>query len=311
MNQPNSQSTHPLYDEKSSHFSLTYQDETAGFHHLGVQVDQLNWHIVAGGSGFPIVLLSGFPQSWYAWRKVMPALAQHYTVLAIELPGLGETDGPVTGYDTASIGKRLHDLIEHLGHKTYFMVAHDVGAWAAYPYAAVYANEVRKLVLLDAGIPGLVFDGTVASSPVLWHQRWHFLFQALADLPEQLIEGREQVYLSWFFREKARDRHAFQQEDIDMYTRVYSRSGTMNAAFKYYRAFFQDMEQNQLLMSKKLPMPVMVYGGEYATARMFQLVEPVAQTIRGGIIEDCGHYIAEEKPIVLREHLFTFFREEE
>ncbi len=131
MNQPNALSTHPTDDEKSSHFSLTYQDETAGFHHLSVQVDQLNWHIVAGGSGFPIVLLSGFPQSWYAWRKVMPALAQHYTVLAIELPGLGGTDGPVTGYDTASIGKHLHDLIEHLGHKTYFMVSHDVGAWAS------------------------------------------------------------------------------------------------------------------------------------------------------------------------------------
>jgi pimeloyl-ACP methyl ester carboxylesterase len=309
MNKPHFSSTTSAYNEGSNPFSLTYQNETASFHHLGIQVDQLNWHIVAGGPGFPLVLLSGFPQSWYAWRKVLPALAQHYTVLAIELPGLGETDGLVTGYDTGSIAKHLHNLLEHLGYTTYFLAAHDIGAWVAYPYAVEYAHEVRKLVLLDAGIPGLVIDGNIASSPVLWQQRWHFLFQALTDLPEQLVEGREHLYLSWFFREKVRDRHTFQPEDVDTYTRIYSTPGVMKAAFNYYRALFQDIEQNQQVMSKPLTMPVMVYGGEYALAGMLQFVEPVAQNIRGGIIEDCGHYIPEEKPAVLRDHLLAFFRE--
>jgi len=115
----------------------------------------------------------------------------------------------------------------------------------------------------------------------------------------------------WFFREKVRDRRTFQPEDIDTYTRIYSRHGVMKAAFNYYRALFQDIEQNQHMISKSLTMPVMVYGGEYALARMLQFVEPVAQNIRGGIIENCGHYIPEEKPAVLRDHLLAFFREEE
>jgi pimeloyl-ACP methyl ester carboxylesterase len=295
---------------ESNPFSLTYQDETASFHHLNIQHNQLNWHIVKGGSGLPLVLLSGFPQSWYAWRKVMPALAQHYTVLAIELPGLGETDGPVMGYDTGSIAKHLHDLLQYSGYEQYLLVSHDIGAWVAYPYAVEYTEEVRKLVLLDAGIPGLVLDGNITASPALWKQRWHFLFQALTDLPEQLVEGKEHLYLSWFFREKARDRHTFEPEDIDTYTRIYSKPGVMKAAFNYYRALFQDIEQNQRFMSKPLMMPVMVYGGEYATARMLQGVAQVAQNIHGGIIEDCGHYIPEEKPAILRDHLLAFLQEE-
>ncbi|MGF6654817.1 pimeloyl-ACP methyl ester carboxylesterase [Paraburkholderia youngii] len=127
-----------------------------GFEHKFATVDGLRLHYVTGGNpqGDVVVLLAGFPQSWFAWRNVMALLAKTYRIVAPDLPGQGDSDRPMDGYDTQTLASHVHGLLQQLGVTRYFLAGHDVGAWVAFPYAVMFADEVRRLALLDAGIPG-------------------------------------------------------------------------------------------------------------------------------------------------------------
>ena len=120
------------------------------FAHRMVAAGGIRFHIVQGGSGVPVFLIAGFPHSWYAWRRVMPLLAERQTVVAIDLPGQGDSDRPTHGYDTRTTAERIIALITTLGFGSYFMAGHDIGSWIAYPYAARYPDQLRRVVLLDA-----------------------------------------------------------------------------------------------------------------------------------------------------------------
>ena len=124
------------------------------FTHKFKVVEGVRLHYVTCGSsdGIPVVLLAGFPESWYAWRKVMPLLGKKHPVIALDLPGQGDSDKPYDGYDTKTLASRVHDLLTAIGLTRYCLAAHDVGAWVAFPYASMFGNEIERLVLLDAGI---------------------------------------------------------------------------------------------------------------------------------------------------------------
>ena len=283
------------------------------FAHRFALVNGLRLHYVIGGEGNPIVLLAGFPETWYAWRLVMPTLAQHYTVIAADLPGQGDSDKPESGYDTSTLAENIHGLVAKLGFKRIFLAAHDVGAWVAYPYAVHYPDEVRRLVLLDASIPGVtgvtLKDG-IPLSPESW-KSWHFLFHQIPDLPEFLITGREREYLSWFLRRKTACPTAFCEADIDEYVRHYSALGGLRAGLAYYRALFKDIAQNQEYAKTKLQMPVLALGGSQGSApHILQEMQALAQNVRGGVVSDCGHYIPEERPDYLAEQILSFLAEE-
>ena len=128
------------------------------FAHQYIQAAGLRFHVVEGGSGPVIILLAGFPQSWYAWRRIMPLLADKFTVVGIDLPGQGDSEKPIDGYDTKTTGNKLHSLLNILGHQRYVLIGHDVGSWVAYPYAYEYSSELRGVVLLDANIPGVHYS---------------------------------------------------------------------------------------------------------------------------------------------------------
>ena len=163
------------------------------------------FHIVEGGSGDPVFLIAGYPQSWYAWRRVMPILTARHAVIAIDLPGQGDSDKPIGGYDTQTTGERIHALVKTLGYDRYFMAGHDIGAWVAYPYAARYSEEVRSVVLLDANIPGVTLRPTLQLGFEQNWRSWHFLFNTVPDLPEALLQGRERVLIEWFFPTQDRE----------------------------------------------------------------------------------------------------------
>jgi len=131
------------------------------FFHRQVQAAGLRFHLVEGGSGPVVVFLAGFPQSWYAWRRVLPLLGERFTVVAIDLPGQGDSEKPLDGYDTQTTGQRVHSLLSVLGHRRYVLVGHDIGSWVAYPYAYEYADELRGVVLLDGNIPGVTLQPTI------------------------------------------------------------------------------------------------------------------------------------------------------
>jgi pimeloyl-ACP methyl ester carboxylesterase len=153
-------------------------------------------HYVIGGQGDPVVLLHGWPQTWYEWHKVMPALAKNYTVIVPDLRGLGDSSKPASGYDGNTTAEDIHQLVTQLGFNDIFLVGHDLGAFVSYSYAAAHPNEVSRLVILDVPIAG--------TGPELNLTRlWHIPFHMVRDIPETLVEGKEREYLTWFYRNYA------------------------------------------------------------------------------------------------------------
>ena len=263
-------------------------------------------HRVEGGSGDPVLLVPGWPQSWYAWRYVMPALARNYRVIAIDPPGLGESGRPKS-YDTAAIADCIDGFLDALGLDDVDFVGHDVGAWIGYAFAARHPRRVRRLALVDAAIPGIAPADTYALTPERVRKTWHFYFNALPGLPEALVAGRERMFLEWLFSQRSANEAAFDEATLDEYTRVCSAPGAMQSGFAYYRAIFDSIAQNRETASKKLPMPVLAVGGkEWLGPLMRSMVEPVASDLRVEVIADCGHFVPEEVPEALVTVLQAF-----
>ena len=265
-------------------------------------------HYVTAGTGFPVVLLHGWPQSWYEWRHVMPRLAAEYQVIAPDLRGLGDSSKPLSGYDKKTVGNDIWRLVHDvLGIQRFFLVGHDWGGPTAYAVAAAHPDAVRKLAILDVTIPG---DGSPNISQ--GGRRWHHAFHQTPDLPEALIAGREDIYFTWFYRNYGARPDAMSQEDIDEYLRVYRQPGALRAGFSFYRAIPQDVADNAAIATSfKLPMPVLALGGDRSWGRRQEVVESLrrmATNVQGGVIENCGHWMPEEQPEELLRHLLGFFK---
>jgi microsomal epoxide hydrolase len=253
-----------------------------------------------------VILLSGFPQSSYAWRKVIPKLAGNHRVIAPDLPGQGDSDLPPDGYDTTAVAKRLDLFLSELGLDRFHLVGHDVGAWVAFTYAAIFRSKIETLTVIDAGIPGISLRPEIRLQEA--RNRWHFLFQQVPELAESLVAGREEAYITWFFRNKASRPDVFSEDDIKEYARVYSAPGAMAASFKFYQAVPESMEQNRALSAKKLAFPVLAIGGERgSTPNIGNDLLPIAPNTRG-LVFPCGHYVPEEEPDRLARELQAFFK---
>jgi pimeloyl-ACP methyl ester carboxylesterase len=264
-------------------------------------------HYVIGGSGEPLLLVPGWPQTWYAFRRIMPRLAERYTVVAVDPPGLGDSDKPFGGYDTGSVARRLKELTDDLGWDGCHFVGHDIGCWIGYPFAAMFPEMVRKLVLMDATVPGIVSPDAYAFEPERIVRNWHFFFNAIPDLPEALVIGRERAFLSWLFAAKSANPAAIDGPAIDEYVRCYSKPGAWRAGLAYYRALFEGAKQNRLHAMARIKTPVLTIGGESGLGELMeQMMQAVAKHVSGRIITGCGHYVAEEAPEQLTEMLFDF-----
>ena len=282
-----------------------------GFAHHYATVGGLRLHYVAGGreDGDTIVLLAGFPESWYAWRYVMPQLGARYRLIAPDLPGQGDSDCPASGYDTRALAEAAHGLLQSLAIDSYHLVGHDVGAWVAYPYAHMFGSQVRRLALLDAGIPGVTLPDSVPLSPDKAWRTWHFAFHTIPDLPETLLAGGERVYLNWFLRRKAADPQVFPDDVIDEYLRVFTRPGGLRAGLAYYRAAGLSAEQNKAFgAAGRLAMPVLAVGAAGGSiADMAGPLAPFCENLRGVTVANSGHFIPEEQPDALARELAAFF----
>jgi pimeloyl-ACP methyl ester carboxylesterase len=202
-------------------------------------------HYVTAGQGPPVVLLHGWPQTWWEWRHVIPALAGNYTVIAPDLRGLGDSSRPLDGYDKKTVANDVWRLVgEKLGHKSFFLVGHDWGGPTAYALAAGHPEAVRRLVILDVVIPGSGGDFSEGG------RRWHHQFHMTPDLPEALVQGREDVYLAWFYRTFAYRPDAIGPDDLAEYLRTYRQPGAMRAGFAFYRAIAQDAADNQAAIAR-------------------------------------------------------------
>jgi pimeloyl-ACP methyl ester carboxylesterase len=293
---------------------MTEHLDTAALNHAFETIDGLRLHYVTAGpeDAEPLVLLAGYPESWFAWRKVMPILAGRYRVIAIDLPGQGDSDKPIDGYDTGTVARRVHDLTARLGLTHYNLAAHDIGAWVALPYALMYPNEVSRLGLLDAGIPGVTLPDMLPTAPNRAWRTWHFAFHTVPDLPEALIAGRERVYLDWFLRRKTASPLSFSDADLDEYVRIFTMPGALRAGLAFYRAVSVSAEQNRALVgNRKLTMPVLAISADQGSIPdMSGPLRPFADDLRGETVSSSGHFIPEEQPEAVARLLGEFFEDQ-
>ena len=204
--------TSPSLTNQQQPAGISFEIDNTTFSHHMASVNGIQLHYVIGGHGDPLILLHGWPETWYEWHKVMPALSKNYTVIAPDLRGLGDSSKPPTGYDGKTVAEDIHQLVTHLGFKTIFLVGHDIGSFVAYAYAAAHPSEVKRLVIMDVPPAGFFPPKT----PPFW---W-VLFHQTPDLPEALIQGKEMMYLSWFYHNFAYNPAAITQADINEYVRT-------------------------------------------------------------------------------------------
>jgi pimeloyl-ACP methyl ester carboxylesterase len=286
---------------------ISFQMQNVTFTHHTATVNGIQLHYVIGGKGEPLVLLHGWPETWYEWRHVMPALAKKYTVIAPDLRGLGDSSKPPTGYDGKTVAEDIHQLVGKLGLKTIFLVGHDIGTFIVYSYAAAHPSEVKALAVMEAPIPGFY--------PPVRPTLWWVPFHQTPDVPEALVQGKEMLYLSWFYHNLANNPAAITQQDINEYVSHYSAPGGMHAGFEHYRAFPQDAIQNHNYSKTKLTMPVLALGGEYIPTLGGKIAMPtviygmkiLAQNVTGIIVPNSGHFIPEEQPVFVVKILNNFF----
>lgn len=278
-----------------------------GFTSASMQVKDLRMHYVAGGAGHPVVIVHGGWDSWWAWRSVAEALAKDYLVILPAIRGLAGTSKPVDGYDANNIADDLFQLLGKLGHERFTLVGHDWGAVAAYALAASQRAAVERLAIFDMAIPGVgILEQAMVPQPggaYLWHMGFH----SVPDIPELLIAGHLREYMQWFFTAAAANPEAVSKQSLDHYVDLYSRPGAIRAFLEYYRQIWVHGEQIREHMKRKLTIPVLAYGGDTSVGDvtrvcMLQLAEDVA----GGVIPQCGHWVAEEQPVFILARLQEF-----
>ncbi|KNZ85476.1 alpha/beta fold hydrolase [Morganella morganii] len=283
------------------------QVNEADFQHHYTDVAGQRIHYVTAGKGEPVLLIPGWPQTWYTWRYVMTELAaQGYMAIAVDPPGTGYSARPESGYDTGAVATVLHTMMHQLGYKTYSVVGHDIGMWVGYALAADYPADIKRIVLTEAVIPGLAPAPAIFVDPEENIFLWHFMFNQVPDLPEMLTAGKEQDYLNFIFDHWAyrRDRVAAQT-----YIAAYSSPGGLRAGFAYYRAIPQTILQNKQRAEKKLTMPVLAIGADHATRDAPQLtMQGRAADLQGAMLSECGHFVTEECPEQLMDVLLPFLR---
>jgi pimeloyl-ACP methyl ester carboxylesterase len=275
--------------------------------HHTTSVNGVRLHYVLAGKGDPVVLLHGFGSTWFEWHRVMPELAQRYTVIVPGLRCAGDSERPAGGYDKRTMAEDIHQLVQQLGHGRIFLVGHDIGFLVAYAYAAVHPDEVRRLVLLEAILPGIADWDKIKHSQLFWH----FGLHSVPNLPEALVAGRERLYFDQFWVHGSYDPTAISEAAKDEYVRSYAAPGGMRAAFECYRAFPLDERDNREYARRPLTIPVLAFGGARAIGEtVMTTVRAVASDVRGGVIERCGHWIPEEQPEYLTRQLLSFFGED-
>ena len=295
--QPQPQANFTSIEQQQLMDGISFEIDNVTFSHHTTSVNGIQLHYVIGGQGDPVVLLHGWPETWYTWHKVMPALAKNYTVIAPDLRGLGDSSKPPTGYNGKTVAEDIHQLVTKLGFKTIFLVGHDIGSFVVYPYAAEYPSEVRRLVVMEVPPPITGFFPPPSLAVPLW---WIF-FQQTPDVPEALVQGKEMTYLSWFYQNLAYNPAAITKEAINEYVSKYSAPGGMRAGFEYYRAIPQDAIQNENYSKTNLTMPVLALGAGYIPAfggnpntATENVMKMLAQNVTGIIVPNSGHFIQEE-----------------
>ena len=263
--------------------------------------------IVSGQTGPPLVLLPGWPQTAEAFLPLFPELSSRHRVFAADPPGLGGSDAPSGDYSVTNISNILHEVIAAMLKEPVHVIGHDVGTIIGYAWAAQYPEQVLSLTIMDATLPGVSRGLPFPLPHEVNNKLFQFSFNALPDLPEILVEGKEGAYLNWLFDTKATHPERITEDSRKIYIEAYSKHGAMSRGFEYYRAVPQTSLQILGLAEKKLQMPVLAVGGDFGVgAKMGLVAKMVADHVQEVVLDDCGHYVMEEQPETLSKLLLSF-----
>jgi pimeloyl-ACP methyl ester carboxylesterase len=261
-----------------------------------VDTGGLRQHVVTGGDGPPLLLVHGWPQTWYAWRLVMSGLARDFSVVAPDQRGIGLSGKPADGYDTGTLAADLIALMDALGHRRFAVAGHDTGMWIGYALAADHPDRIDRLAVAETPLPGVSPSPPLFANAHLNNALWHFAFNRLADVNDQLVTGREDVYFGWQFAAKAA--RPLPDYAVRHYVDTLAADpAALHASFAIYRALDATIAQNQQRKTRRLSIPVLGIGGEKSlrdqVAATMKLAADDVQTL---VIPGCGHHPPEEAP---------------
>ena len=285
----------------------------AGFSSEYREIDGVRLHYVKGGKGPLVFLAHGFGQTWYEWHQLMPLLAVTNTVVAVDIPGLGQSSPPKTAYTGQDISIYLHKLAKSFSPDEPFdLVAHDIGIWSSWPMVLRHQSDIRRLIYMEAPIPDKSIYTFPAFTPEGESLVWHFSFFAAGNrLPERLVTGNERFFFEHFIKEHATNIAVFTPPILDMYARSYAKPSSLNAAFEYYRALNKTVQGNAAMFKNKVTMPVMALaGGGHGGMgqRQIDQMKEYASNVEGHIIPDCGHWLPEECAAPMNELVVNFLK---
>jgi pimeloyl-ACP methyl ester carboxylesterase len=272
-----------------------------------VDTGDLRLHAVTGGEGRPLLLVHGWPQTWYAWRLLMPALARDFSVVAVDQRGIGLSDKPADGYDTATLATDLVALMDALGHPRFAVYGTDVGMPIAYAMAADHPDRVDRLVVSEAPIPGISPSPPLFLPPQLNERLWHLAFNQLPAVNEQLVTGREDIFFGAEFDASA-GTHKLPAETVRYYIdTLASGPDHLRGSFGFYRAITRTTAQNQKRKERRLTLPVLAIGGAESTGEgAGSTMRLAADDVQTEVLADCGHWVAEQAPGQLTAALTAF-----
>ena len=250
-------------------------------------------HVRSGGSGPPVVLLHGYGETGDMWVPLAVDLARDHTVVVPDLRGLGLSSKPAGGFDKKTQARDVAGVMDALGVGQADVVAHDIGNMVAFQFAAQFPQRVRRLVLIDAPVPGVGPWDEILKNPLLWHFRF-----GGPDM-ERLVAGRERIYLDRFWNEFSASPARFGEAARQHYATLYALPGAMHSGFAQFAAFDQDAIDNRAFLAQggRLKMPVLALGGEKSFGlTMAAVMRAAADDVTQGVVPDSGHWIMEENP---------------
>lgn len=279
--------------QKSNYESLTADVRGVRLHYLK-----------AGTCQKVLVLIHGFGDTSHMWVPLFDEFGQDYTIIAPDMRGLGDSSRPETGYDKKTIANDIHELVKSLGYQRVNVVGHDIGLMVAYAYAAQFPDQVEKLALLEAPIPGIgdIWEN-VYTTPALWH--FHFVNSPVAL---DLVKVREGIFLEHFWQTLSPHPETFSEADRQLYAQSYAQEGAMRAAFEMFKLFnTQDAEDNRRFAAKRLQMPVLTIEGDKAMGGALAIqAKLVADDVRSITLSDTGHWLMEQGPAAVKTELKKF-----
>jgi pimeloyl-ACP methyl ester carboxylesterase len=266
------------------------------------KIGDVQLHYLTAGNGPAVLLLHGYAQTSRMWRPIIPLLAQKFTVIAPDLPGIGNSSIPADGIDMKTSARRIHELMRSLKVEKARVVGHDIGLMVAYAYAAQFPAETEKLALMDAFLPGVPGWEPIYNDPRFWH------FRFSGEYPEALVKGRERTYFEYFWNVFAADKtKSIPEPDRKAYAEAYARPGRMRAAWTYFASWPDLAKAFAELSQMKLTMPVLSIGGDKSLGNaLAEQMKLVANDVTVVVIKDAGHWISEENPKETTDALMKF-----